>query len=66
MNLGRGVIETFLGGTPRLVPARYAAASPAALLPLGVARVVFHATAEEDVPYANSDGNTARAGVLGG
>lgn len=36
------------------MPSRYKAASPAAMLPLGVAQVLIHGTHDEDVPVAVS------------
>lgn len=46
-----GPVERLLGGSPEHVPERYAAASPARLLPLGVPQVIVHGTADEIVPY---------------
>ncbi len=52
--LGRGACEALLGGTPAEVPERYAAASPAALLPLGVPVLLIHGARDVDVPAAQS------------
>ncbi len=52
--LSNGVVAEFLGGSPDAVPARYAVASPAALLPLGVPQVLIHGTEDEIVPLALS------------
>ncbi len=41
---------SFLGGSPQEVPARYALASPMALLPLGVPMLLIHGDADENVP----------------
>ena len=46
-----GLVEQLLGGSPEQVPERYAAASPARLVPLGVPQVIVHGTADETVPY---------------
>ena len=55
MNLGSGAAAELLGGSPTKVPDRYAAASPAALLPLGVPHVLVHGTIDDRVPYAMSE-----------
>jgi acetyl esterase/lipase len=49
-HLSMDAVVALLGGTPDQVPERYAATSPAALLPLGVPQVLFHGTADRDVP----------------
>jgi acetyl esterase/lipase len=48
--LGGGIVKRFLGGTPGEVPERYDAASPRALLPLGVHQVLVHGTEDPSVP----------------
>lgn len=52
--LGRDATPAFLGGTPAQVPARYACASPAALLPLGLPQVLVHGDADVKVPPTQS------------
>src|ERR1017187_3305066 len=42
LNVGDGVVATFLGGSPDTVPERYVQSSPAALLPLGVPQTLIH------------------------
>ncbi len=54
MNLGKGAAAELLGGSPTAVPERYAAASPAVLLPLGIPQALVHGTADDRVPYAVS------------
>jgi acetyl esterase/lipase len=54
LHLSNGVVEAFLGGAPDAVPERYAVASPAALLPLGVPQVLIHGTEDDSVPFAMS------------
>jgi acetyl esterase/lipase len=54
LRLSSGVVRDLLGGTPERYPERYAAASPAELLPLGVRQTVIHGTADDTVPYAIS------------
>jgi dipeptidyl aminopeptidase/acylaminoacyl peptidase len=51
LRLGNGAVDELLGGTPQVVPDRYASASPAELLPLGVRQVLVHGTADDRVPY---------------
>ena len=50
LHLSRDAVVELLGGTPDEVPERYAATSPPALLPLSVPQVLFHGTADIDVP----------------
>jgi acetyl esterase/lipase len=50
-----------LGGPPSLRPVRYAAASPIALLPLGVAQEIVHGGADRIVPIALSEAYVAAA-----
>jgi acetyl esterase/lipase len=53
-NLGDGACQGLLGGTPDEVPERYAAASPAALLPLGVPQLLVHGGRDDVVPPEQS------------
>jgi acetyl esterase/lipase len=53
-NLGDGACQALLGGTPEELPGRYAAASPAALLPLGVPVLLVHGTDDDLVPPSQS------------
>lgn len=50
LNLSNGAVVELLGGSITDVPERYAAASPAAMLPLGVPQVLIHGTHDENVP----------------
>jgi len=52
--LGDGACEALLGGAPEELPERYAAASPAALLPLGVPVLLVHGAADDIVPPGQS------------
>ena len=61
MNLGRGAAAELLGGDPAEAPDRYAAASPAALLPLGVPQILVHGTVDDNVPYVVSEAYRAAA-----
>jgi acetyl esterase/lipase len=49
-HVGHGVVEQLMGGPPSKFPERYAAASPRALLPLGVPQLVVHGDADRIVP----------------
>ncbi len=51
LGLGRDAAVELLGGDPQAVPERYATASPAALLPLGVPQVLVHGTRDSNVPF---------------
>jgi len=53
--LGYDVVTQLMGGPPDAVPARYAAGSPAALLPLGVPQALVHGTVDAVVPPALSE-----------
>jgi acetyl esterase/lipase len=55
LRLSRGVVRRFLGGTPGERPDRYAAASPAARVPLGVPVLLTHGGRDEIVPPVVSE-----------
>ncbi|HMA36210.1 MAG TPA: alpha/beta hydrolase [Chloroflexia bacterium] len=65
LQLGNGVVEQLLGGTPAAVPARYAATSPRALLPLGVPQRLIHGSADPIVPFALSQAYQVAATAAG-
>ena len=65
MNLGNGAVAELLGGSPTEVPERYAVASPAALLPLGIPQVLIHGTEDDSVPLVVSQAYTAAARAAG-
>jgi acetyl esterase/lipase len=65
LRLSSNVTEDFLGGTPRAVPERFAAASPAELLPLCVPQVLIHGTEDDSVPYQMSVGYDSAARAAG-
>ena len=50
LNLSNGAVVELLGGSFTDVPERYTAASPAAMLPLGVPQVLIHGTNDASVP----------------
>jgi acetyl esterase/lipase len=62
---GDGAAARLLGGTPDEVPERYAAADPAALLPLGVPVTLVHGTRDEQVRVEMSREYAARATAAG-
>ncbi len=55
LDLSKGIVGDFLGGSPGEVPERYGAASPAQLLPLGVRQALVHGTEDDNVPYEISE-----------
>ena len=63
--LGTGACEALLGGSPQEVPERYAAASPTALLPLGVSQLLVHGARDDIVPPSQSSTYAARAVAAG-
>ena len=63
--LSSGVVRRLLGGTPEQQPDRYAAASPAARLPLGVPALLTHGGRDDIVPPAMSEGFHAAACAAG-
>jgi acetyl esterase/lipase len=63
--LGRGAVRDLIGGTPESHPDRYAAGSPAQLLPLEVRQVLLHGTADTIVPIEISRSYHAAATAKG-
>ena len=63
LHLSNDAVVEFLGGSFTDVPERYIAASPAAMLPLGVSQVLIHGTSDDSVPIEVSQAyaNAARA-----
>jgi acetyl esterase/lipase len=55
LQLSDGVVHRFLGGAPGAVPERYAAASPAERLPLGVPALLTHGGRDDIVPPEMSE-----------
>ncbi len=64
-HLSDDATQSFLGGDPAEVPDRYAASSPAALLPLGVRQVLVHGDDDDAVPYEMSVRYTESARAAG-
>jgi len=63
--LSDGVVHRFLGGAPETVPERYAAASPAERLPLGVPALLTHGGRDDIVPPVMSERFAAAARAAG-
>jgi acetyl esterase/lipase len=60
-----GPVRDFLGGAPDTVPERYAAASPYAMLPLGVPHAVLHGLADRLLSPLGGERYALRAAELG-
>lgn len=65
LNLGNGAAAEFLGGSPNDLPDRYAAASPAELLPMRVPQVLIHGDADDRVPITVSRTYAQKAQDMG-
>lgn len=65
LRTSRGVVDELLGGPPEAVPERYATASPARRLPLGVPLLLTHGARDEDVPVRLSRELAAAAAAAG-
>jgi acetyl esterase/lipase len=63
--LGAGAVEAFMGGKPEAMAAQYAAASPIALLPLGVPVICVHGEADDIVPIRQSERYVSAARAAG-
>ena len=63
LHLSNDAVVELLGGSFTDVPERYLAASPAAMLPLGVPQVLIHGTSDDSVPIEVSQAyvKTARS-----
>ena len=65
LNAGNGAVSELLGGSPVQYPERYAAASPAAQLPLGGRQLVLHGTQDEVLPIEQVRGYAQAARAAG-
>ena len=65
LGLSSNVVVELLGGAPDNVPERYASASPAARLPLGVRQVLVHGRHDDTVPVEMSRAYAPRAREAG-
>ncbi|MGH2441659.1 MAG: alpha/beta hydrolase family protein [Chloroflexota bacterium] len=61
LGLGGGAVTELLGGSPETYPERYADASPAALLPLGIPQTLIHGAEDDTVPCSMSEEYASRA-----
>jgi acetyl esterase/lipase len=52
--LGGGAVEALMGATPDQMPDRYALASPASRLPMGIPQILVHGLADTTVPASLS------------
>lgn len=64
LHLSNDAVVELLGGSFTDVPERYAAASPAIMLPLGVPQVLIHGTNDDSVPIQVSQAYTKTARAL--
>ncbi|WLT31579.1 S9 family peptidase [Geothrix sp. PMB-07] len=55
LQLGKGAVEAFLGGSPEEHPDRCAAASPINLAPLGLRHLILHGAQDDLVPLELSE-----------
>src|SRR5579859_898210 len=65
LKLGNGAAAELLGGSPKSVPERYEAASPARHLPLGLPQVLIHGTEDDRVPLIVSEAYREKASAAG-
>jgi acetyl esterase/lipase len=65
LHLSNDAVHELLGGPPDQYPERYAAASPAELLPLGMPATLIHGISDDNVPYAISRDYAAAAQAAG-
>jgi acetyl esterase/lipase len=65
LGLSRGVVGELMGGSPEEVAERYAVASPAARVPLGVPQLLVHGGRDDIVPAAMSRDYAASAATAG-
>ena len=63
--VGKGAVTAFMGGSPDVVPDRYALGSPASLLPLGTPQFLLHGLADTTVPASLSADYVELARSLG-
>ncbi|MGD9714508.1 MAG: alpha/beta hydrolase family protein, partial [Thermomicrobiales bacterium] len=61
LRLGDDAVRELLGGSRGELPERFAAASPASLVPLGIPQFIVHGEMDADVPIDNALGYVAAA-----
>lgn len=65
LRLSEGITAELIGGTPEQYPERYAQASPAELLPLGVRQMIVHGQQDQPVPFDVGRSYAERASAAG-
>lgn len=65
LNAGAGAVNDMMGGNPDEFPDRYAAASPIALLPLGIKQLIIHGIDDAALPVELSRSYAAAARASG-
>ncbi|HVB75471.1 MAG TPA: prolyl oligopeptidase family serine peptidase [Ktedonobacteraceae bacterium] len=65
LHLSNDAVVELMGGSFPNAPERYASASPAAMLPLGVPQVLIHGTSDSNVPIEISRKYTREAKTAG-
>lgn len=65
LDAGQGAVRAFLRASPAVEPARCAAVSPIALLPLGVPQLLLHGARDDTLPAALSRDYAAAARAAG-
>jgi len=61
LNVGKGAVNEFIGGSPSQYPDRYTAASPIEMLPIGVRQLIIHGDRDEALPIDLSRSYAAAA-----
>ncbi len=64
-DLGNCAVTDLIGGSPVDLPERYASASPAALVPLGISQLLVHGGNDDIVPPSQSRAYAERARAAG-
>ncbi|GLV53685.1 hypothetical protein KDH_05370 [Dictyobacter sp. S3.2.2.5] len=65
LRLSQNVVQELLQGSPSEQPARYAQASPAALLPSGIPQILVHGSVDDIVPVSISRSYAHKASATG-
>jgi acetyl esterase/lipase len=65
LGLGGGAVEALMGASPDTDPDRYALASPASCLPMGIPQILVHGLEDRTVPASLSADYVERARSLG-
>jgi acetyl esterase/lipase len=65
VDLGSGVVNRLIGGSPNQYPERYLEASPIELLPMGLRQILIHGREDDTVPIIQSERFVQRARAVG-